>query len=141
MTFHHPVDIALRFVEQINRQNLPRLVDLMSEDHTFIDLSGDIQRGRELMRQGWAGYFDLCPDYMIHVAEVYLVGDTVILLGRTTGSHTRQPRHEEIRGTLMWVTAVTATQVARWQIVHDTAENRIAWGAVPANQITLSAHR
>lgn len=136
MTLQHPVDIALRFVEQINRQNLPGLVDLMTEDHTFIDLGGNIQRGREMMRQGWASYFDLCPDYMIHVAEVYLAGENVVLLGRTTGSHTRQPRYEEICQTLLWITAVTATQVARWQLVDDTAENRATWGAVPANQIT-----
>jgi ketosteroid isomerase-like protein len=135
VTFQHPVDIALRFVEQINRQNLPGLADLMTEDHTFIDLGGNVQRGREMMRQGWASYFDQCPDYMIHVAEIYRVGDTVILVGRTTGSHTRQPRHEEILTTLIWVTAVTPVQVARWQIVADTAENRATWGAVPANRI------
>jgi ketosteroid isomerase-like protein len=135
VTLNHPVDIALRFVEQINRQNLSGLVDLMTEDHTFIDLGGDIQRGREMMRRNWAAYFSLCPDYMIHVAEVYQVGDNVILIGRTTGSHTRQPRHEEIRQTLIWGTAVTAGRVARWQIVADTVENRAAWGATPSHQV------
>jgi ketosteroid isomerase-like protein len=137
VTSQHPVDIALRFVEQINRQNLPGLVSLMTDDHTFIDSSGDVQCGREMMRQGWAGYFDLCPDYMIYVAEIYLAGDNVILVGRTTGSHLQQPRHEEIRETIIWIATVTAEQVAQWQIVADTPENRAAWGAVPANRMTV----
>jgi hypothetical protein len=133
----HPVDIALRFVEHINRQNLPGLASLMTDDHTFIDLSGDVHSGLETMRQGWAEYFDLCPEYMIHIAEIFLCGDDVILVGRTTGSHTRQPRHEEIRETIIWIATIMAEQVSRWQIADDTLENRAAWGAIPANQITI----
>ena len=35
---------ALRFNEKINQRDLEGLVELMTDDHTFIDNSGDIDK-------------------------------------------------------------------------------------------------
>jgi len=136
MTVENPIDVALRFVEHINRQDLQSLVESMTEEHTFIDLAGDVHRGRETMQEGWAQYFSMCPEYMIHVSEVYISGRDVILVGRTTGSHLQQPRHIEIQDTIIWIARVENDQVAEWKLYYDSQENREALGANPETKIT-----
>lgn len=41
--------VALRFNEKINERNLEGLVELMTDDHTFIDNSGDVDKN---MKEG-----------------------------------------------------------------------------------------
>ena len=68
----HVVEIALKFVECINHQDVATLSKMLTEDHLFIDLDGDEESGKEHMTRGWQRYFALCPNYLIHVAEVYM---------------------------------------------------------------------
>lgn len=124
MDSEHAVEIALKFVECINHQNLATLSTLLTEDHRFIDLAGDEESGKELMTRGWQGYFDLCPNYLIHISEVYVRDAQVTLIGRTTGSHTGQPRQEEIRETLLWVARVKGDQVSSWELYFNNEDQR-----------------
>jgi ketosteroid isomerase-like protein len=43
--------VTLRFNEKINQRDLEGLVELMTDDHTFIDNSGDVDKN---MREGFA---------------------------------------------------------------------------------------
>ena len=124
MTQDSPLDLAFQFVEFINRRDLDGLASLMADDHIFIDLSGEVHRDREALIDGWRSYFNQFPEYMIHLAEVYIFGDRVALVGRTTGSHTGQPRHEEFQGTVIWVAETHKGKLKRWQLVKDTLQNR-----------------
>ena len=45
--------IALKFNEKINQRDLEGLVELMTDDHTFIDNSGDVTKGKDVMKEGW----------------------------------------------------------------------------------------
>jgi ketosteroid isomerase-like protein len=130
-----PLDLAFRFVECINRRDADGLTELMADDHVFIDLSGEEHRDREALIQGWRSYFTQFPEYMIHLAEAYTLGDTVALVGRTTGSHTGQPRHEEFQGTLIWVAETLQGKLRRWQLVDDTPANRSSLGLDTARRI------
>jgi hypothetical protein len=132
----HPVDIALRYVECINRLDLDGLVELMPEDYVFIDLAGDAYEGLAHMKPGWLEYFTNWPEYMIHVSEVYLVETIVILIGRTTGSHLQQPRHVEIQGTLIWIAEIEDHKVKVWRLYSDTDENRKMLGATEETRVT-----
>ncbi len=58
-----PKYIALKFNECINSQDLNGLVNLMTEDHCFIDISEELHEGREKMRKEWKNFFSLYPDY------------------------------------------------------------------------------
>ena len=128
-----PADVAFQFVEKINRGDLAGLVALMTEEHTFVDLAGEVSSGRELMRRGWAHYFDRCPEYMIHVWQYSVVGDCVALRGSTTGSHLNLPREEEFADPLIWVARIEAGQVAEWRLLPDTPAVRSQWmRSVPA---------
>lgn len=122
------VAIAFRFVECINRRDLDGLTGLMTEEHTFVDLEGDVEQGRDVMRKAWAGYFSAFPDYMIHVSAFFTVGDTVILVGRTTGSHLQLPRAVEFRDPVIWAARIVDDLVFEWRIYPDTQEARATLG-------------
>lgn len=123
------VDVAFRFVECINRQDLDALTGLMSANHKFVDLSGSVEKGQERMREGWAEYFRLCPAYMIHVGQVYQVGDSIVLVGRTTGSHLGLPRLEEFRDPVIWTARVADGLVTEWRLYPVAPDVLAALGA------------
>jgi ketosteroid isomerase-like protein len=135
MVQESPLDLAFRFVECINRRNLEGLADLMADDHVFIDLSGEVHHQREGLIEDWRSYFTQFPDYMIHLAEAYILGDTIALIGRTTGSHAGQPRQEEFQGTIIWVAEIDQGKLRRWQLLDDTALNRTTLGLDAAQRI------
>lgn len=124
MTESSNTDVAFRFVEAVNRLDLDALTDLMTHDHAFVDLSGERHEGKETMRDGWKEYMTSFPEYMIHVSEVYEVGDTVFLVGRTTGSHLRLPRGVEFRDSIIWAAKIRGGRVAEWRLYDDTPETR-----------------
>ena len=130
-----PLDLAFRFVECINRRDIDSLAELMTDDHVFIDLSGEEHHGRDAMVEGWRSYFTQFPEYMIHLAAAYILGDKVALVGRTTGSHIGQPRHEEFQGTVIWVAETRQGKLKRWQLVDDTPPNRTSLGLEAAQRI------
>jgi len=53
---------ALRFNERINQQDLEGLAELMTNDHTFIDNSGNVTKGKDVMKEGWRDFFKKYPD-------------------------------------------------------------------------------
>jgi ketosteroid isomerase-like protein len=123
------VEIALEFIECINRQDLAKLTGLMTEDHTFVDSAGDAQASRSLMTQGWRDYFDANPRYLIHVCEVFVHEPRVVVVGRTTRSHVGLPRAVEIQETLIWEAEIDGDLVQRWQIFDDSVLVRKRLGA------------
>lgn len=118
-------DIAFRFVECINRLDIDGLAELMTKDHLFSDLAGDIELGKIKMLNAWRDYMSRFPEYMIHISEVFEVDDEIILVGRTTGSHLQIPRREEFTGgTIIWVAKIRGDKVTEWQLYYDTPENK-----------------
>jgi ketosteroid isomerase-like protein len=121
-------DTAFRFVECINRADLDGLIELMTDDHELIIFGEQDLKGKEKNREGWTGYFELCPDYMIYIWEVHVRGDLAILIGSTTGSHLKQPRLEEFRDPLIWTAKVRDGLVCEWALHHLNDETKAKLG-------------
>jgi ketosteroid isomerase-like protein len=81
--------IAQAFVRAINRQDVERMAELMSPAHRFIDSLGKVIEGREKMREGWAAYFRMVPDYSIAIEEFYPSDPVVLMLGMASGTFSR----------------------------------------------------
>ena len=81
------VDVALGFVDRINRHDLGGLVALMTEDHRFVDGLGQELRGRKQMEKGWLGYFAWFPDYCIRVDDAMSNGNVVAMFGSAQGTY------------------------------------------------------
>jgi len=111
-----PKSVALKFVEIINSGNSKELMKLQTQDFTFIDMAGDITRGRD----GWPNYFSTYPKYKIHVQHVLTSGNAIAIIGKTTGSHV--PPELEAKETVLWTAGIRNNQVAQWRIYSDIEE-------------------
>src|SRR5579863_1660135 len=103
---HSAESIAQAFLRAINRQDVDRLAQLMAPFHRFIDSLGNAVEGREKMRESWAAYFRMVPDYSVAIEEFYPGGSptiasepseslkgsadpVVVMLGMASGTFTR----------------------------------------------------
>ena len=120
--------VVLSFIDCINRLDLEGLVDLMTEDHELRILDEAPVVGRENNRRAWRGYFDAYPLYVVYPQRIADTGNSVAVLGTTTGSHLGLPDDEERKLTVLWVGQVRDGRLAVWSIVHDTLEARAAHG-------------
>jgi ketosteroid isomerase-like protein len=57
-----PATVALLFNDCITARDLDALCALMTDDHTFIDTTGQTTAGREACRAAWRGFFAAFPD-------------------------------------------------------------------------------
>jgi len=114
--------IAHAFVRAINRQDGEQVAALMSPTHRFVDSLGKVIEGREKMREGWAAYFRMVPDYSVAIEEVYPSDPVVIMIGVAQGTYSRNGKlHPENR----WQTPVAIRAlvedglVAEWRVFAD----------------------
>ncbi len=129
------VRTALRFVNEINRHDVPALLALVSDDHTFVDALGQEVRGREHLREAWSGYFALFPDYRITIEDHMQAGIVVGLFGSASGTRL-------VQGTLApggrwktpaaWKAVVREGRVERWQVYADNEPVRRILAEKPA---------
>jgi uncharacterized protein (TIGR02246 family) len=116
------VDVALAFVDRINRHDVAGLVALMTEDHRFVDGLGQEMRGREQMERGWRGYFAWFPDYSIKVNNALSDGNVVALFGTAQGTYSVDSKrlaenHWEIPAA--WKAVIRNQRVAEWRVYAD----------------------
>ncbi len=121
-TANSPETVAHAFLRAINRQDVDALVALMSPEHRFVDSLGNVVEGREKLREGWAAYFRMVPDYAVAIEETYPSERAVVLLGVAQGTFTRNGTlHPENR----WQTPVAVRAlvedglVAEWRVYAD----------------------
>ncbi|MGE0543415.1 MAG: nuclear transport factor 2 family protein [Dehalococcoidia bacterium] len=138
-----PRSVVLAFVSRINAGDVDGIAALLTDDHEFIDTAGMSFRGRETLREGWAGYFQLFPDYHIHAPSVRVESGTVTLVGTSTGTLTpfgeqtlrrpdgTLPAPNQLQGPAIWTACVEDGLIAQWRVCSDTADVRAALG-IPA---------
>lgn len=94
----------------------------MTEDHTFIDRAGEIDRGKESMTKGWIEFFEKFPDYRNTFTRVESRDDLVIVIGYAYWSE--ENKHDPV----IWTAKIENDLVAVWRIYKDTEENRKKFG-------------
>jgi ketosteroid isomerase-like protein len=117
-----PESVAQAFLRAINRQDVDRLAELMAPGHRFVDSLGNTVEGREKMRQGWAAYFRMVPDYSVAIEEFYPGDPVVVMIGLASGTFTRDGKlNPENR----WQTPIAIRAsiddglVAEWRVYAD----------------------
>ncbi len=120
-----PLEVADAFVAAINSGEVNRMAGLMTPAHMFVDADGSEHVGRDNMSFGWKGYFDLVPDFQIEVSDRFESKDTVILLGRASGTFVQNGELKlENRWNVpaAWRVVVESDQVAVWQLYANQHE-------------------
>ncbi len=112
-------DIALMFVDRINRHDVAGLAALMAEDHRFVDGLGQEVRGRERMQEGWAGYFAMFPDYSVQVEDLLSSGNVVAMFGTARGTYAAQGSKARWEIPAAWKAVVRHGRVLEWRVYAD----------------------
>jgi ketosteroid isomerase-like protein len=102
--------IALKFNEKINLQDLEGLAGLMTEDHTFIDNSGEITKGKDVMKEGWRRFFEKYPDYKNTFTSVVVQENVVVMVGYSTCSY------KPLDGPNIWTAKIRQGLVSEWRV-------------------------
>ena len=114
--------IVNKFVDAINEHNVEKICSLMTDDHRFIDSHGNEVVGKEKMKAGWIGYFQLFPDYKIELTEIFLDKDTVAAFGFAGGTFQGSIRAKENYWRLpaSWKAVIKDGNIALWQVYADS---------------------
>jgi ketosteroid isomerase-like protein len=116
------VRIVLRFVNEINRHDLPAMLALISDDHQFVDGLGHELRGRDRLRDAWNTYFEWFPDYRILIEDHLQVGIVVALFGSASGTYALDGELSPTRRWKIpaaWKAVVRNEHIERWQVYAD----------------------
>ena len=113
-----PKLVVRKFNQSINNRDIEGLANLISDDHIFIDSSGEVHRGKERMTAGWSDFFSQYPDYRNHFSVVESRKNLVLVIGHSTCSH------KPLDGPALWTARVENGLVAEWRVYFDTPENR-----------------
>ena len=137
MSSASPVDVAIEFVERLNRRDFDGLAGLMTPDFRLMPGGDEVIRGPQESREALAGYVSSWPDFQIHISDVHLVDNTAVIVGRTTGSCEQVSRGDEIRQRRLYVAKVVDALVSEFRhIAEDTEEARKELGVTAHTRIT-----
>jgi len=114
--------IVIRFVKSINDHDVNEIVNLMSEDHTFIDAMDNKSVGKNGMKEGWKGYFELFTDYQIEISDIIENGSVIGLFGYASGTYknlTNKLNSNFWRTPASWKAIVENKKIKHWQVYCD----------------------
>jgi ketosteroid isomerase-like protein len=117
-----PLDTVLEFMSCINRHDAERLAERLTEDHVFTDSLGQSVSGREMMRAGWRGYFEFCPDYWVTHEEAFANGKLVAVFGAAGGTIAAGgglPPENKWRVSAAWRAIVEDGLIKHWRVYAD----------------------
>lgn len=116
MNLRDPKLTALQFNEYINSRNIQGLTNLMTEDHIFMDRSGDRYGD---MVNGWKEFFRNYPTYKNYFKRVESIDNLVILIG-----YAKWSKDSLVEDHAIWTAKIENDLVAEGCIYEDTDENR-----------------
>jgi uncharacterized protein (TIGR02246 family) len=101
---------ALKFNEKINQRDLEGLADLMTDDHTFIDNSGDVTKGKAAMKEGWKEFFKKYPDYQNIFTCATVQNNVAVMVGYSTCSY------KPLDGPNIWAAKAHDGRISEWRV-------------------------
>ena len=116
--------IVNNFVDAINEHNVDKICSLMTDDHRFIDSQGNEVVGKEKMKAGWIGYFQLFPDYKIELTEFFLDKNNAAAFGFACGTFQGLSSIKENYWRLpaSWKTVIKGGKISLWQVYADNSQ-------------------
>ncbi len=124
MTDQEKKDVTLNYIETLNRHDLEGLSQIITFDHKFSGVDGEVRQNRRSVMSGWEAFFKMCPDYCVHVSDFLEVGEDVILTGRTSSGQPSKARSEEFDQKLLFKSSLRGGKVSEWIVLKDTPHNR-----------------
>jgi len=134
------IQTTLAFVEKINQSDIEGVIALLSPDTTYVDLAGNMERGKEQLADYWRGYLKAHPNYQIYIHRIFTIKNEVVLVGRTTGSHLKLPDEIEFQEQgLIWLVDSSDGLIESWRLYQDTVENELTLDLEEAEEVYAPA--
>jgi len=117
-----PTETVLQFLDRINQRDPEKLVEMMTDDHAFIDSLGQAIRGRDKLLAAWRGYFAFCPDYWVSHEEIFANGNLVAVFGSAGGTiaaNGKLPPENKWRVPAAWLAIVEKDRLKEWRVYAD----------------------
>jgi ketosteroid isomerase-like protein len=114
--------IAISFVKAINDHDVDGIINLMSEDHIFIDALDNISVGKKALKEGWKGYYELFPDYQIEISDITENVSTLGLFGYASATYknlTNKLNSNFWRIPASWKAIIENNKIKHWQVYCD----------------------
>jgi len=111
------------FADAINKHDIDKICSLMTDNHQFIDAHGNEVFGKDKMKAGWMGYFQLFPDYKIEITDLFSKGNTLAAFGFASGTYPgKKTDHNENfwRLPASWKAIVADSKIKLWQVYADS---------------------
>jgi len=114
--------VIMDYIDAINKADIDRILNLMTEDHILIDSQDNKMTGKDNLRQTWIGYFGLFPDYKIEVNEMIEKDTLFCVLGYASGTYQNMKNKDNNN---YWKIPVALTAIVKdnhikqWQIYAD----------------------
>ena len=115
--------IVYDFANAISEHSVDKIYFLMTDDHKFIDSHGNVIVGKDKMKVGWMGYFQLFPDYKIEITDILTDGDTLAAFGFASGTfkgNQTDNKENYWRLPASWKLIVENNKIKLWQVFADT---------------------
>ena len=137
MANKNPADIAIEFIEKINRRDFDGLLNIMSPKHKALDAKGDGATGKENAMKMIRDYTIEWPDFQIYINDIYVDKDNITIIGRTTGSCAETARAAEIKDRLIYTFKIGDEFVNEFRYaLEDNEKNRSDLNLGSAKKIT-----
>jgi ketosteroid isomerase-like protein len=114
--------IVMRFVKAINDHAVNDIVNVMSEDHIFIDAMDNKSVGKNGMKEGWEEYYKLFPDYHIEISDITENESVIGLFGYVNATYknmTNELNSNFWRTPVSWKAIVENNKIKHWQVYCD----------------------
>ncbi len=114
--------IIINFVRAINDHDVNEIINLMSEDHVFIDATDHKTTGKNVMWEGWKEYYKLFPDYRIDISDVIENEHVCALFGYASGTYknlTNELNSNFWRIPAAWKAITANSLIKHWQVYCD----------------------
>jgi ketosteroid isomerase-like protein len=106
------ISVALKFNEKINSRNLEGLVELMTDDHAFVDGDGVVTKGKDLMKEAWREFFKRYPDYQNIFTCITVQSNIVVMVGYSTCSC------KQLNGPNIWTAKARGKRLYEWRVIR-----------------------
>jgi ketosteroid isomerase-like protein len=116
---------VIRFVKAINDHDINEIVNLMSEDHIFIDAANHKTVGKKGMKEGWERYYELFPDYKIEISDITENESVIGLFGNVNATYknlTNKLNSNFWRITASWKAIAENNKIKHWQVYCDYSD-------------------
>ncbi len=121
-------ETVTNFVSAINAKDLNAMKELWSEQHQFVDSSGNEFNGKQTALAEWESRFVRFPDYSIEIEKQVHHGTTVAVFGFVVASFDltiAQKSGSQWRIPVSWKAVVEKEKISLWQVYGEDKLTRI----------------